>query len=148
VIIGIGVGASGPGAAARVDRAILTLDDTRALTLLARSDVREGPGVGTRPGAWFANAAVLVETSLFPRDLLRLLHAAERRAGRVRGARNAPRTLDLDVLWSSAGPLKTRDLEVPHPRLRGRPFALEPLRDCFARAGLEARYFRPYFSMR
>jgi 2-amino-4-hydroxy-6-hydroxymethyldihydropteridine diphosphokinase len=76
----------------------------------------------------FVNAVARVETALGPAALLDLLHAVEAAFGRARGAPNAARTLDLDLLdWneavSGAGPI------LPHPRLHGRGFVLVPLAD-------------------
>ncbi len=76
----------------------------------------------------FVNAVAKVETTLPPKDLLGLLHEVEAEFGRVRGERNAPRTLDLDLI-DYDGRLLEGDLELPHPRLLQRAFVLLPLRD-------------------
>ncbi len=76
----------------------------------------------------FVNAVAKVETALSPKDLLGLLHEVEAEFGRVRGVRNAPRTLDLDLI-DYDGRLLEGDLELPHPRLLQRAFVLLPLRD-------------------
>lgn len=78
-------------------------------------------------GPDFYNAVVEVLTDLCPSDLLKQLQKIEQAAGRQRPYRNAPRTLDLDVLFyddlCSADPLLT----LPHPRWRQRAFVLHPL---------------------
>ena len=51
----------------------------------------------------------------------------EQTAGRVRTVRWGPRTLDVDVLWVDGVTVDKPDLQVPHPRLRERPFVLAPL---------------------
>lgn len=78
----------------------------------------------------FINAVVAVATELGPAALLAQLHAVEDRFGRLRRVRNAPRTLDLDIIDYDGrieslpgGPV------LPHPRLRERPFVLAPFRD-------------------
>jgi 2-amino-4-hydroxy-6-hydroxymethyldihydropteridine diphosphokinase len=76
----------------------------------------------------FVNAAARLETAFAPIDLLRLLHEVEAEFGRVRSQRNAPRTLDLDLL-DYDGQLLEGELELPHPRLVSRLFVLLPLRD-------------------
>jgi 2-amino-4-hydroxy-6-hydroxymethyldihydropteridine diphosphokinase len=78
-------------------------------------------------GPDYINAAAEIETTLAPHDLLLALQAIETRYGRVRTTRNAPRTLDLDLLLYGDGILNTPDLTVPHPRLHERAFALLPL---------------------
>ena len=60
-------------------------------------------------------------------ELLVLLQRIEAQYGRVRGARNAARTLDLDILDFGGGIVKTPDLELPHPRMLSRGFVLFPL---------------------
>lgn len=77
---------------------------------------------------WFVNGVAEVETDLPPRALLEALHAVEAEYGRVRGARNASRTLDLDLLAYGDCVLHDPDgLQLPHPRLAERAFVLQPL---------------------
>jgi 2-amino-4-hydroxy-6-hydroxymethyldihydropteridine diphosphokinase len=86
----------------------------------------------TEPQPDYVNAAAALRTSLGPRALLRRLRAIERRHGRRRHAadtRNAPRTLDLDVLLFGRRRLRLRELTVPHPRMHLRAFVLTPLLD-------------------
>ena len=76
----------------------------------------------------FLNAAVALDTALTPRELLDLLLAIEGRLGRTRGGpRFGPRTIDLDLLLYGEDQVDEPGLEVPHPRLHERLFALEPL---------------------
>ena len=74
----------------------------------------------------FVNAVTQVETDLQPAALLSRLHEAEESFGRVRGARNAPRTLDLDVL-DYDGRVEQGPPQLPHPRMDERAFVLVPL---------------------
>ena len=80
-------------------------------------------------GPDYLNAVVRLSTMLDPADLLSALHGIEARFGRARPYRNAPRTLDLDLLLHEAGPIDTPDLVVPHPRMLGRAFVLRPMAD-------------------
>ncbi len=76
----------------------------------------------------FVNAVAELETSLAPRELLDTLLAVERELGRVRaGPRYGPRTIDLDLLLYGDSVVAEPGLELPHPRLHERRFALEPL---------------------
>jgi 2-amino-4-hydroxy-6-hydroxymethyldihydropteridine diphosphokinase len=78
----------------------------------------------------FLNAAAAVETALPARELLDRLLGIERRLGRTReGRRFGPRTIDLDLLLYGDERIDEPGLEVPHPRLHERLFALEPLAD-------------------
>jgi 2-amino-4-hydroxy-6-hydroxymethyldihydropteridine diphosphokinase len=80
-------------------------------------------------GPDFINAAARLSTTLMPLDLLDALQAIEQRHGRERPYRNAPRTLDLDLLLYGDLRLETPRLTLPHPRIRERAFVLMPLRD-------------------
>lgn len=74
----------------------------------------------------FTNAVARVGTSLQPLALLELLHEVETDFGRKRSAPNAPRTLDLDLI-DYGGRIEEGRLRLPHPRMEGRRFVLEPL---------------------
>lgn len=76
----------------------------------------------------FLNMVVAGFTTLTPEALLARLHEIEARLGRVRGARNAPRTIDLDLIVHSANRRWSRDITIPHPRYREREFVMTPLR--------------------
>jgi 2-amino-4-hydroxy-6-hydroxymethyldihydropteridine diphosphokinase len=78
-------------------------------------------------GRDFANAVALVESGLWPPEMLRRLKAIERAFGRRTGRRWGPRVLDLDIaLWSGGG-FRSRQLTIPHPALADRAFVLQPL---------------------
>lgn len=87
----------------------------------------ESEPVGGPPQGKFLNGAAWVETDLEPRDLLALLKRVEVEEGRTPGPRNGPRTLDLDLLLYEDRRVLEEGLEVPHPRLLERDFALGPL---------------------
>lgn len=78
-------------------------------------------------GPDYLNAVAALQTSLAPLDLLHALQAIELAAGRERPYRNAPRTLDLDVLLYADQSIATAELTVPHPRIGERAFVLQPL---------------------
>ena len=105
-------------------RSLAAVPDTR---IVALSPVFETDPVGPPPQGAYLNAVVRVETALAPRALLDALLAIERAAGRERGARNAARTLDLDLLLYGDRIVDEPGLIVPHPRLAERAFILEPL---------------------
>jgi 2-amino-4-hydroxy-6-hydroxymethyldihydropteridine diphosphokinase len=76
----------------------------------------------------FVNAVAQVETRLSPPELMALLQRTEISFGRAPAAKNAPRTLDLDLL-DYEGRIETGPPELPHPRLASRAFVLVPLAD-------------------
>ena len=81
------------------------------------------------PPPKYLNAVVAGYTDLSPAALLDALHAIEARLGRRRSTRNAPRTIDLDLILHSANRIRTRTLTLPHPRYREREFVLAPVRE-------------------
>jgi 2-amino-4-hydroxy-6-hydroxymethyldihydropteridine diphosphokinase len=104
-------------AAARA--AIAALPDTR---IVAASAVEETAPIGPVEQGPFLNQMLAVETGLAPRHLLEALQGIERRAGRVRGVRWGPRTLDLDIVLFERQQVSEPGLVVPHPELPRRDF--------------------------
>lgn len=114
---------------AQVERGFAALAKLPQTTLRARSRLYRTPPWGVVDQSDFINAAARLETALPPRDLLDALLAMEGRAGRVRGIRNGPRILDLDLLLYGDRIIDEAGLAVPHPRLHERAFVLLPLSD-------------------
>ena len=75
----------------------------------------------------FLNMVCQVKTMLKAEDLLVLAKAIERKQGRLPGRRNAPRPIDIDILFYGDSVVKSKDLIIPHPRLERRAFVLVPL---------------------
>ena len=124
----IGLGANLGDRAATLTRAIELIAERPEIDVVAVSSFRETDPVGYLDQPRFLNAAVAVETSLAPSALLTTLLEVERQLGRVReGPRYGPRTVDLDLLLMGDLLLDEPGLELPHPRLHERAFALEPL---------------------
>lgn len=78
-------------------------------------------------GPDFINAVIEVATTRAPHDLLAALQGIEQAAGRERLYRNAPRTLDLDILLYGDQVIDSATLTIPHPRMIERAFVLVPL---------------------
>ena len=94
--------------------------------LIDSSPVMLNPAQGGA-GRCFANAVVLIKSSLEPRALLLELKAVEREYGRRRGRLWGPRVLDLDIIAWNGPNIHQRDLIIPHPSLMSRDFVLRPL---------------------
>jgi 2-amino-4-hydroxy-6-hydroxymethyldihydropteridine diphosphokinase len=110
-----------------IAQAIALLGEQPGIEVLAASTLDETEPWGPIEQPRFLNGAVVLETTLEPRALLGVLLDVERRLGRVREERFGPRTIDLDLLVYGEVVLDEPGLTVPHPRLRERAFALEPL---------------------
>ena len=104
---------------ARARTAIARLPRTR---VLATSTVEETLPLGPVRQGPYLNQMLLVETGLEPRPLLEALLAIERAAGRERGGRWGPRTLDCDIVLYGDRRVSEPDLVIPHPELPNRPF--------------------------
>jgi 2-amino-4-hydroxy-6-hydroxymethyldihydropteridine diphosphokinase len=83
--------------------------------------------VGYQDQPWFLNAALEVDTPLSPTELLEHCQEIESFLGRVRTFRDAPRTVDLDILLYGDRVVDKPGLQIPHPRMTERLFVLKPL---------------------
>lgn len=122
----IGLGANLGDARAALQaavRALQALDGGGALTV--SSLYRSAPIDSSGPD--YLNAVACLPTRLSAPDLLRNLQHIENDAGRERPYRNAPRTLDLDLLLYGDASIESPALTVPHPRMHQRAFVLHPL---------------------
>lgn len=111
-----------------VQQALARLDQLPQTRLISASSLYE-----TAPheaqGPMYVNAVAQLGTRLNAPDLLQALQALELAAGRVRSHTNAPRTLDLDILFYGEAQISSPHLTVPHPRWDQRAFVLWPLKD-------------------
>jgi 2-amino-4-hydroxy-6-hydroxymethyldihydropteridine diphosphokinase len=133
----VGLGANLGDAAATLEWALHALDGLPSTQRVARSGLyRTAPVDAVGPD--FVNAVAALRTSLSAPELLAALHHIEDAAGRERPWRNAPRTLDLDLLLYGSGRIDSPLLSVPHPRMLARAFVLVPLEE-IAPGAVDAR---------
>ncbi|MBC7617760.1 MAG: 2-amino-4-hydroxy-6-hydroxymethyldihydropteridine diphosphokinase [Candidatus Saccharibacteria bacterium] len=122
----IGIGANLGDAQQAVCRAIEDLGLEPGVQLLTTSSLyRTAPIDSSGPD--YINAVVAIQTTLCAPDLLMRLQTLESGAGRERPYRNAPRTLDLDLLLFGDARIASANLEIPHPRMWRRAFVVLPL---------------------
>lgn len=122
----IGVGANLGDAVATIQRALQELQCTRGIIdCVTASLYRTAPINASGPD--YINTVARLRTSLDPYTLLDTLQALEHAHGRTRPYRNAPRTLDLDILLYDNDVIESERLQVPHPRMHERAFVLVPL---------------------
>ena len=126
VLATLGVGANLGDPRAAVRKAIEDLAQLPGTVTVAVSSLyRSAPLDADGPN--YVNAVVQVRTELSPDALLAALQAIEQQAGRERPYRNAPRTLDLDILLYGEHRVDRDDLQIPHPRMWQRAFVVLPL---------------------
>ncbi len=124
----IGLGSNVGDRRAALEGAIAALNRTPGVSVRKVSSFHETEPVGGPPGQGkYLNAAAVLETTIDPMAVLRLLQEIEAQFGRVRTVRWGERTLDLDLLLFDDRIIDTPELVVPHPRYATRRFVLEPL---------------------
>jgi 2-amino-4-hydroxy-6-hydroxymethyldihydropteridine diphosphokinase len=122
----LGIGANLGDALAQVRAALAALAQLPHSVLIAQSGLYRTAPIDSA-GPDYINAVAAIDTRLAPAALLAQLQRLENAAGRERPYRNAPRTLDLDLLLYGALQLATPQLTLPHPRMHERAFVLLPL---------------------
>jgi 2-amino-4-hydroxy-6-hydroxymethyldihydropteridine diphosphokinase len=129
----IGIGSNLGDRAANYREAIQRIAQIPGTRVVRQSSIYETEPVGDLKGA-FLNGVIEIETELLADALIRRLLGIERIMGRkrVRGRKPTrgkyrPRIIDLDLLFFNKEIIKTRTLEVPHPRLHERKFVLAPM---------------------
>ncbi len=106
-----------------------------ALSKLPGTSVEKlSPMYETKPWGYteqnnFINACVMLETDLSPNALLGACLGIESAMGRLRPFKNSPRIIDIDMLLYEDVKINTKELTIPHPFIRERPFVLVPMHD-------------------
>ncbi len=123
----IGLGGNVGDVQTAFNQAVKALGENGEITVLGRSSLYRTAAVGPEQPS-FLNTAIMVTAEISARDLLSLCHQIEAAAGRDRSRekRWGPRVLDLDLLISDSVVCRGPFLELPHPRLAERAFALIP----------------------
>ena len=123
----IGIGGNLDRPKRRFDKLLLRLQSDPYIDLLQSSPLLINPDFASEKTPPFFNGVLLIATTLSPKRLLRHLHYLEKRYGRVRSTPNAPRTLDLDIIFFESKKLYNERLCVPHPHWSERPSVVVPM---------------------
>lgn len=133
----VALGANLGDAARALRDSLAALANAPGVRLLKASSLyRTAPIESSGPD--YINAVAEIATTLSAPDLLTALQAIEQGAGRERPYRNAPRTLDLDLLLYGSASIDSDTLTVPHPRMWERAFVLLPLHEIAPRLVTDA----------
>ena len=129
MLIGLGANLPSPqhGSPRRTLAVALAALAGEGIAVAARSAWYKSAPLPPSAQPWYVNAVAALATEIGPFDLLAALQRVERQFGRVRGARNAARIVDLDLLDYDGQEIETAALVLPHPRLHQRRFVLLPL---------------------
>lgn len=123
----VGLGANLGDPRAQLLSAFEALDRIAGTRVTARSSLYRSAPLGYADQPQYLNAVARLDTALQPEALLAHLQEIERSLGRERSFRDAPRTIDLDLLLYGTGRIDAPALAVPHPRMHERAFVLLPL---------------------
>ncbi len=126
-IVFIGVGSNLGDRKGYISRAIDCLSEIPKTTVEKTSSIIETEPQDATGQEDYLNAVIKLETDLTALDLLKELQTIEDSLGRVRTFKNAPRTIDLDILLYGEEVIDEPGLKVPHPRMFERKFVIEPL---------------------
>ena len=125
----LGLG-SNLGDSQEIIRKALSLIEKRGLgEIIACSSLYLTEPVDMDSGGWFLNAVCAVESNLAPEKMMQELLAIEKELGRkrIKGKKNLPRTIDIDILIVDDIIYKSDTVIIPHPKIKERRFVLEPL---------------------
>jgi 2-amino-4-hydroxy-6-hydroxymethyldihydropteridine diphosphokinase len=125
----IGIGSNLGDRRNYIDKAIEALSGAAGMRVIRASSIYETEPVSDIPQGKFLNGVLEIETDLEPEELLRRLNGIEKRLGRKREVKNAPREIDLDILYYGDERIERKGLVVPHPRINEREFVLRGLRE-------------------
>ena len=125
----LGLGSNVGNRQANLERALDLLGTNAGIRIIRCSSIYETEPWGVTEQPLFLNAAVEIQTSLEPGDLLAAVKATEKAMGRATTVRYGPRNIDIDILLYDSLVIdwQTPDLQVPHARILDRAFVLIPL---------------------
>lgn len=127
LIVFIGVGSNLGDSRDYINKALNCLRKTSGITVDKVSSIIETEPQNAAGQGKYLNAVIRLETNLAALDLLKELQSIENSLGRVRLFKNAPRTIDLDILLYGEEAIDEPELKTPHPRMFERKFVMEPL---------------------
>ncbi len=129
-IVYLGIGSNLGARIHNLEVAMGALCSTRKdMEVLDCSSIIETDPVGGPSQGLYLNGVLKIETSLSPKKLLKTLKKIEKGMGRTKSIRNAPRIIDLDILFYDDIVVDKKRLIIPHPRILERDFVMIPLKE-------------------
>ena len=123
----VGIGGNMGDVRRRFENLFFTLRRERQVEVVRTSLILKNPPFGYTKQDDFFNSIIILRTSMQPKAFLSYLHRLEKKFGRRRSFANAPRTLDLDIIFFDNREIKTKDLTIPHASWFERESVLIPL---------------------
>jgi 2-amino-4-hydroxy-6-hydroxymethyldihydropteridine diphosphokinase len=124
----LGIGGNIGDVVRRFEKLLFKLNQFSDIKVVSTSIILKNPPFGYERQDDFFNSLILIQTSLSPENLLRRVLAIEDSFGRRRSFKNAPRTLDIDIIFFDQKVIKKSNLIIPHPFWRERKSILIPLK--------------------
>jgi len=123
----IGIGSNLGNRLANINKAIEFLKENPGIGIEKISSIIETKPAGGPAQGDYLNCVIKIKTDLKASRLLSILQAIEQKLGRIRTAKNGPRTIDLDILLYGNEEINEVGLKIPHPRMSSRDFVMKPL---------------------
>ena len=123
----IGIGGNIGNTKRIFDKLILCLKEDSRFILLMTSPLLKNPPFGFLEQSDFLNGIIALKTNLAPNEFLKNMQRLEKRFGRKRSFQDAPRTLDIDIIFFNNKKINTKDLIVPHKDWANRESVIIPL---------------------
>ncbi|MCX5687073.1 MAG: 2-amino-4-hydroxy-6-hydroxymethyldihydropteridine diphosphokinase [Candidatus Omnitrophica bacterium] len=127
----IGIGSNLGDREKYIRNAIEKLKETEGVEVKKISNIYETEPIGGPEQGKYLNGVIEIETWLEPSDLIIKLQKIEEQLGRIRSVKNAPRTIDLDILLYGDKKINKSGLKIPHPRMNEREFVMKPLKEIY-----------------
>ena len=123
----VGIGGNIGDVRRRFEHLFFFFQREKGVIVKRTSLILKNPPFGYKKQDDFLNAIIVLQTSMQPRVFLRYLLRVEKKFGRKRSFANAPRTLDLDIIFFDNRTIKQKDLTIPHPSWSKRESVVIPL---------------------
>ena len=127
-LVTIGIGGNIGNMKRRFDKLLLTLKEDNRFDILLTSPLLKNPPFGFIDQDYFINAIIKLKTNLYIKEFLRIIQRLEYRFKRTRSFKDAPRTLDIDIIFFDNKKINTKKLTIPHKSWYKRDSVLIPLK--------------------
>ena len=124
----IGIGGNIGNTKKIFDKLILCLKKDSRFTLLMTSPLLQNPPFGFLEQSDFLNGIIALKTNLAPNEFLKNMQRLEKRFGRKRSFQDAPRTLDIDIIFFDKKKINSKNLIIPHKNWANRESVIIPLK--------------------
>lgn len=123
----LGIGGNVGDVRRRFKKLFFMLKNNRKISIVSTSPLLKNPPFGYEDQPYFFNAIIHLYTKMNPENFLDFCLKTEKRFKRVRSFKNAPRTLDMDIIFFDNKKIEKDNLKIPHPKWKERDSVVIPL---------------------